>query len=87
VERRSVPVLGYLASLPSWLPLAATLLLVLGGVFAPPAIGAALLALIVLLIGWVTYLAWPALPPSGRLGRLGMLVLVLIMMLVRATGR
>lgn len=86
VERRSLPVLAYLRILPSWLMLVATVLLVLGGVFAPSAVGAALLAVIALLIGWITYLAWPVLPPGGRLGRLGALTLVLIATAVRAAG-
>jgi hypothetical protein len=86
LERRSLPVLAYLRALPNWLPLTVTVLLVLGGVFAPPLVGAALLAVIALLITWITYLAWPALPPGGRLGRLGALILVLVAMVIRAAG-
>jgi hypothetical protein len=77
VERRSIPILTYLRSLPHWLVFVGTLGLVLAGLFAPAPIGPAVLVLIAALIAWITYLAWPALTAYGRFGRLGTLVLVL----------
>lgn len=76
VERRSIPILAYLRSLPGWLVFVATLGLVVAGLFGPAAFGAGVLVLLAALIAWITYLAWPALTPGGRLGRLGALALV-----------
>jgi hypothetical protein len=76
-ERRSIPILTYLRSLPGWLVFTITLGLVLTGLFGPAPVGVAVLILISALIAWITYLAWPALTPGGRLGRLGALALVL----------
>jgi Family of unknown function (DUF6703) len=86
VERRSTAILVYLRSLPNWLVFAATLGLVLTGLFAPAPIGAATLILIAALIGWVTYLAWPVVTPGGRLARVGTLALVLAAAIQRAVS-
>ena len=86
IERRSAPLLLALRGLPGWVPFLALLALVLGGLFAPPPLGAALLAALALIIGWLTYLAWPALAPPGRLLRLAMLALVLVAVARRAVG-
>lgn len=86
VEQRSTRILIYLRTLPSWLVFAATLGLVLAGLFAPAAIGAAILVLIAALIGWVTYLAWPVVTPGGRLARVGTLALVLAAAIQRAVA-
>ncbi len=84
VERGSAPVLLTLRGLPGFAPFLVLLALVLGGLFAPPAVGAALLALVALLVGWLTYLAWPVLSPGGRVGRLGTLALVVAAVILRA---
>jgi hypothetical protein len=86
VERRSTAVLVYLRSLPNWLVFAATLGLVLAGLFGPAPIGAAILVLIAVLIGWVTYLAWPVVTAGGQLARLGTLALVLAAAVQRAVS-
>lgn len=83
VERRSAAPLAWLATRPRWLPFLVVLALLIGGLFAPPAVGLVLMVVLALLLGWLTYLAWPRLPPGGRLARLAVLALVL----VAAAGR
>jgi hypothetical protein len=87
IERRSAPVLLALRGLPGWAPFLALLALLLGGLFAPAPIGAALLVLVAALVGWLVYLAWPALPPPGRMVRVAVLVLLLVAAAARAAGR
>ena len=70
VERRSTGPLTWLATRPRWLPL------LLGGLFAPPVIGAGCLLVLLLALLWLTYLAWPRLAASGRLTRLLIVILV-----------
>jgi hypothetical protein len=77
VERRSVGALTWLATRPRWVPFVLVLALLLGGLFAPPVVGAVLLAVLALGVVWLTYLAWPKLEPTGRFTRLLVLVLVL----------
>jgi hypothetical protein len=84
IERRSAPLLHALRGLPGWVPFLVLLALVLGGLFAPAPLGAALLAILALVIGWLIYLAWPALAPAGRLVRLAVLALVLVAAVRRA---
>jgi hypothetical protein len=86
VEVRSAGPLTWLATRPRWVPFVLVLGLLLGGLFAPPAIGAALLAVLVLLIGWLTYLAWPTLDSGGRLTRLVALGIVLYALVARLVG-
>jgi len=83
IERRSAPILLALRRLPRWAPFLLVLALVLGGMFAPPPVGATLLAAVALLVGWLSYLAWPVLPPAERIIRVAVPVLVL----VAAVGR
>ena len=77
VERRSVGALTWLATRPRWVPFVLVFALLLGGLFAPPVVGAVLLAVLALGVVWLTYLAWPKLEPTGRFTRLLVLVLVL----------
>ena len=83
VERRSVGALTWLATRPRWLPFVLVLALLLGGLFAPPAVGAALLALLAVALLWLTYLAWPRLESTGRFTRLLVLALVLYVLVQR----
>ena len=76
VERRSAPVLRWLASRPrAVLPVAAVVLLV-AGVAAPGAYAVPPLLLLALLLSWLAYLSWPALEPRARVLRGGVLLLV-----------
>jgi uncharacterized protein DUF6703 len=84
VERRSAAPLAWLATRPRWALFLVLLGLLLGGLFAPPAVGLGLLVVLALLLGWLTYLAWPRLPPGGRLARLAVLALVLVVAVQRA---
>jgi hypothetical protein len=86
VERGSAPVLLRLRGLPGWVPFVVLLGLVLGGLFAPAAIGVLLLAVLALLVGWLIYLAWPALAPPARVARLVALGLVLAAAVQRAAS-
>jgi hypothetical protein len=85
VEQRSAAPLAWLATRPRWVPFVLVLALLLGGLFAPVALGVALLAVLLLLLGWLTYLAWPRLPQGGRLVRLAVLALVVLAVVQRAT--
>jgi hypothetical protein len=68
--------LTWLATRPRWAPFVLVLALLLGGLFAPPVVGAACLVLLLFGLLWLTYLAWPRLEASGRLVRLLVVVLV-----------
>jgi hypothetical protein len=85
VEQRSAAPLAWLATRPRWVPFVLVVALLLGGLFAPPVLGAALLVLLLLLVGWLTYLAWPQLPGGGRLARLAVLALLVLAVVQRAT--
>jgi hypothetical protein len=84
VEQRSALPLAWLATRPRWLPFLVVLALLLGGLFAPPLLGVALLALLALLLGWLAYLAWPQLPAGGRLARVAVLGLIAFAVVERA---
>ena len=85
VEQRSAAPLAWLATRPRWVPFLLVVALLLGGLFAPPVLGVALLVLLLLLVGWLTYLAWPQLAGGGRLARLAVLALVVLAVVQRAT--
>lgn len=85
VEQRSAAPLAWLATRPRWVPFLLVIALLLGGLFAPPAPGVALLVLLLLLIGWLSYLAWPQLTGGGRLARLAVLALLVLAVVQRAT--
>ena len=84
VEQRSAAPLAWLATRPRWLPFLLVLALLLGGLFAPPALGVALLVVLLLLLSWLTFLSWPRLATGGRLARLAVLALVLVVVAQRA---
>jgi hypothetical protein len=86
VERWSLPVLARLRVAPRWLVFVAVLGLVVGGLFAPPPLGALLLAVVGALMAWLTYLSWPALPPGGRASRVLVVLLVLGVAVQRAVS-
>lgn len=86
VELRSTGPLTWLATRPRWVPFVLVLALLVGGLFAPPAVAAVLLVVLALFVGWLTYLAWPKLDTSGRLTRLLVLALVLYVLVSRVVG-
>ena len=83
VERRSAPVLLWLSSRPKVLLPALVLVLLLGGLTAPPAPAAFLLAGLAVLLLWLTYLSWPVLDGRARALRAAMLVLIAVALLQR----
>jgi hypothetical protein len=85
VEQASAAPLAWLAARPRWVPFLLVIALLLGGLFAPPVLGVALLVLLLLVVGWLTYLAWPRVPGGGRLARVAVLALVVLAVVQRAT--
>lgn len=83
VEQRTAIPLAWLATRPRWLPFLVVLALLVGGLFAPPALGVALLGVLLLLLGWLTFLSWPRLPAGGRLARVAVLALVVLAVVQR----
>lgn len=83
VERASRPLLVRLHVLPRAVVPLGTVVLVMVGVLAPPAVGLVALAVVALFVGWVAYLSWPAVTASGRLIRLAMVALVVALALTR----
>jgi hypothetical protein len=83
VEQRTAVPLAWLATRPRWLPFLVVLALLVGGLFAPPALGVALLGVLLLLLGWLTFLSWPRLPAGGRLARIAVLALVVVAVVQR----
>lgn len=58
-----------------------------GGLLAPPAIGAVLLVILGLFLAWLIALSWPLLPATSRLMRLITVGLVFGAAALRAFGR
>jgi hypothetical protein len=78
VERRSRVLLVFLSQRPSWtLPLV-TAVLLLVGLFTPPAVGVPVLVVVLALVGWLSYLSWPVVRGPGRPLRLAMLALLVV---------
>ena len=83
VEQRSAPVLLWLSSRPKVLLPALVVVLLIGGLAAPPALGLVLLALLALVLLWLSYLSWPALDGRARAVRAAMLLLIGVALLQR----
>jgi hypothetical protein len=83
VERTSRPLLLRLHGWPRPVLPLVTVVLVLVGVLAPPAIGLVALAVVALFVSWVAYLSWPVVSGSGRLLRVTMVALVVVLALTR----
>ena len=83
VEHRSAPVLLWLSSRPKVLLPGLVVVLLVGGLAAPPATGRWLLALLGLLLLWLSYLSWPALDGRARALRTAMLLLIGVALLQR----
>ncbi len=58
-----------------------------GGLLAPPVIGAVLLVVLGLFLGWLVALSWPILPTASRAMRLITVGLVFGAAWLRSTGR
>ena len=83
VERRSAPVLLWLSSRPKVLLPALVVILLVGGLAAPPAYGVPLLVVLALLLLWLSYLSWPALDGAARALRVAMLALSVVAVVQR----
>jgi hypothetical protein len=83
VERSSRPLLLRLHGWPRPVLPLLTVVLVLAGVLAPPAVGLVALAVVALFVSWIAYLSWPAVSGSGRLLRVAMVALVVVLALTR----
>ena len=83
VERRSAPVLLWLSSRPKVLLPALVVVLLVGGLAAPPAYGVPMLLGLGLLLLWLSYLSWPALEGQARMLRAAMLALIAVALVQR----
>lgn len=86
VEKASAPVLLWLSSRPKLVLPAFVVLLLVGGLAAPGAIGAVLLVVLCALLLWLSYLSWPALDTGARALRAAMLALVAVAVVQRLLG-
>lgn len=77
VEKRSAPVLVLLSQQHRALVPLVSVLLLLGGLALPAAIGVICLAVLATFVGWLTYLSWPAVVSQARVVRLVTLLLIL----------
>ena len=68
-ERLSSPVLVWLSRKPVWLLPVVTVALLVGGLAAPPVVGAPVLMLLAALVGWLSYLSWPVVQGPQRVLR------------------
>jgi hypothetical protein len=75
LRRRSAVFLVYLHQLPRWVPLVVFPALLIGGLAAPGAAGAALLAVLAIVL-WFTFMAAPARSASHRLVRFAVPIVV-----------
>ncbi|MBO3750385.1 hypothetical protein J5X84_30250 [Streptosporangiaceae bacterium NEAU-GS5] len=83
VERRSGTLLVFLAQLPRWVLPVAVVLLLLGSLALPPALGALSAAVLLVFVCWLAYLSWPSLSPGAKLLRAGVVVFVVLVALSR----
>ncbi|BEP15198.1 hypothetical protein acdb102_35090 [Acidothermaceae bacterium B102] len=83
VERRSAPVVVWLAYLPRLLPIAVFAALFLLAAFVGGVFSGLILLLIAAVMGLISYLSWPSVPPVLRAVRLVVLIGVIAFALSR----
>ena len=76
LEKRSAPVLVLLSQQHRAVVPLVSVLLLIGGLALPPAVGVACLAVLALFVGWLTFLSWPAIVGQARLVRVVTLLLL-----------
>jgi hypothetical protein len=76
VEKRSAPVLVLLSRQHRALIPLVSVLLLIGGLALPVAIGVPCLAVLALFVGWLTFLSWPAIVGQARFVRVATLLLL-----------
>lgn len=76
VRRRTAGLAVRLARVPRLVVGLAALALLLGGLLAPGAVGAVLLALLAAVLGWLLALAWEEHPPAARAARVAAVALL-----------
>ena len=86
VERTSAGLLVWLSARPRWFVPVLSVVLLLGGLFAPPGLGVPLLLLLVVFIGWLSYLSWPVVAGVQRVVRLATIGLVLAAVAGKLSG-
>jgi len=82
VERRSAPLLTWLAVQPKALVPVGSIALLAGGFLAPTWLAVPLLAVLIALVGWLTYLSWPAIDRGARVVRVATLLLLVIAVVI-----
>jgi hypothetical protein len=83
VARLSAPVLRWLSQRPKVLLPLLSVVLLIGGLASPPAVGVVLLLALLLVVSWLVYLSWPVIEGPARLVRLGVLGLLSFAILTR----
>lgn len=83
VERRSGTLLVFLAQLPRWVLPVAVVLLLLGALALPAALGALSAVVLLAFVCWLAYLSWPSLSPGAKLLRAGVAIFVVLIALDR----
>ena len=86
VERRSAPVLTWLAQRPKVLLPLVSIALLAGGFLGPPVVAVPLLLVLLALVAWLTYLSWPAVQGGARVVRVATLGLLLLAVVTKAAG-
>jgi len=76
-ERHSARPLLYLHQLPRWVPPLVLAALLVVGLAAKGAAGAAALCAVAVVLGWLAVVSWPRLTTAGRAGRLLAVVVLL----------
>lgn len=83
VEKRSGPVLVLLSRQHRAVVPLLSVLLLIGGLALPAALGVACLVVLAAFIGWLTYLSWPAVTGQGRVVRVLTLALIVLGIVTR----
>jgi hypothetical protein len=83
VEKRSAPVLVLLSQQHRAVVPLVSVLLLIGGLALPPALGVPCLVILVAFVGWLTYLSWPAIVGQARVVRVATLLLILLALATR----
>lgn len=77
-ERRSAPLLVYVNTLPRWVPLVATFVLVAVGLLVHGIVGFLALLVLAIFLGWLVALSWPTLTAGPRILRLVAVAVVVV---------
>jgi hypothetical protein len=86
ITKASYPYIARLHAMPKVTLPVVSMLLVLLGAFAPPAVSVPALLLLALLLGWLGFLSWPVVSKGNRLLRLFAVLVIVFFAITRAVG-